>query len=221
MQQDRSMMLGESQEEFLKRVRTALSDRGAPVDLPEEHEIARIIDSGRDIVSEFAQRAEQAKMTTCRVQDEDALLDKIAEIARQLGATSAVVPDDGLPARDRIVARLEQENLRVLDADDREAAFSADLGITGVTSAIAETASLCLTSGGGRRRLASLAVPVHIAVVRAEQIVPDLLDWAAQQTAEPPANQTLVSAPSKTADIELALVMGVHGPKQEYVIILG
>lgn len=215
------MTLGEPQDAFLKRVRTALSDRGAPVELPDDHEVARIIGPARDIVSEFALRTEQAGMTTCRVQDEAALLDKIAEIARQVGAASAVVPDDGLPARDRIVERLEGENVRLLNADDPEAPFSADLGITGVESAIAETASLCLISGGGRRRLASLAVPVHIAVVRARQIVPDLLDWAARPPAPLPANQTLVSAPSKTADIELALVMGVHGPKQEYVIIVG
>lgn len=215
------MLLGETQDEFLKRVSSALSNRGEAVDLPDDLEIARVIGSAQDVVAEFASRVEEAKMIPYRVADEAAMLEKIAEITRHIGATSAVVPDDGLPARDRIIERLTADGIRLLNPDDLDDAFTADVGITGVDGAIAETASLCLTSGGGRRRLASLAVPVHIGIVRAEQIVPDLLDWAARQSAQPPANQTLVSGPSKTADIELALVMGVHGPKQEHVIIVG
>jgi L-lactate dehydrogenase complex protein LldG len=215
------MSLGESQAEFLNRVRAALGDRGEAVDLPDDLEIARVVRPDQDIVQQFAARAEEAKMTAHRVADEAALIDKIVEIIRQVGAGSALVPDDGLPARDRILDRLRQEGVRLFDPDDRDAAFSADVGITGMDSAIAETASMCLASGGGRRRLAGLAVPTHIGVVRAEQIVPDLLDWAAKPPAQPPAGQTLVSAPSKTADIELTLVMGVHGPRQEHIIILG
>jgi L-lactate dehydrogenase complex protein LldG len=214
-------MPGESQDEFLKRVSTALLERGQPVSLPDDLEIARVIGREQDIVSEFAARAEQAKMIVHRVADEAALVEKIVEIVRQVGGGSAVVPDEGLPAREPIRQRLAAENIKLVDPDESDGAFSADVGITGVASAIAETASMCLTSGGGRRRLASLAVPTHIGVVQAGQIVPDLLDWAAESPAQLPACQTLVSAPSKTADIELILVMGVHGPRQEHVIIVG
>ena len=64
-------------------------------------------------------------------------------------------------------------------------------------------------------------MPNHIGVVRAEQIVPDLIDWFAKNDAGDAASEVLISAPSKTADIELTLVMGVHGPKEEHVIIVG
>lgn len=215
------LSLGEPQEAFLARMRSALADRGEPVPLPEEHELARVIAGDTDIVVEFAARVEQAKMTPYRVADEAALPDQVVEILRSVQAASAIVPDDGLPAREAIIDRLRQEGIRLFDPDDREAPFGADASITGVTAAIAESASMCLTSGGGRRRLVSLAVPCHIGIVRAEQIVPDLLDWAARRPADPPANETLVSGPSKTADIELILVMGVHGPKIEHVIIVG
>lgn len=215
------MMVGESQETFLKRVSAALADRGAPVTLPDELEVARVIRGDQDIVAEFVTRAEQAKTIVHRVADEAALPDKIAELLHALDAKSAVVPDDGLPGRAEILARLQRDGVKLIDADEPDGPFVADVGVTGVEGAVAETASICLASGGGRRRLASLAVPTHIGVVRAEQIVPDLLDWAVQTPKPPPANLTLVSAPSKTADIELVLVMGVHGPRQEHVIIVG
>lgn len=218
---DPNMSLGESRDEFIQRVRAALADRGKPVGLPDDLEIARVIDFEHDVVAEFMTRAEQAKSIPHRIPDEAALPDKIMEIIRQVGAATAIVPDDGIPARDEVLARLHEEGISTLDPDDPDAAFSADVGITGAETAIAETASINLTSGNSRRRLASLAVTTHIGVIRADQIVPDLLDWATQQPESPPAGQTLVSGPSKTADIELALVMGVHGPRQEHFIIIG
>ena len=64
-------------------------------------------------------------------------------------------------------------------------------------------------------------MPNHIAIVRTDQIVPDLLDWSAAAPADMPANRVLVSGPSKTADIEMIIVSGVHGPKTEHIILIG
>ena len=54
---------------------------------------------------------------------------------------------------------LEDASVLVRDDHAPDAAFEADIGITGVACAIAETGSMCLDSGGPHRRLASLAVP--------------------------------------------------------------
>jgi len=210
-----------TQEAFLTRVRQALTDRGASVELPNDLQIARVIQPNADLVETFIARAEEAKIHTYRVSDESALAAKVVEIVQACEAQSAIVPEEDIPAREQIVTCLKEKGIALFDNDDPDAAFSADVGITGIATAIAETASMCMASGGKRRRLASLAVPCHIGIVRSEQILPDLLDWAEHQTSEPPAKQVLVSAPSKTADIELELVMGVHGPKHEHVVILG
>ncbi len=101
------------------------------------------------------------------------------------------------------------------------------LGITGVTAALAATGSLIVESGAGRYRSTSLLPDVHIALMRAEQILPDLESWQeAQRRAGYPAftrssNTTVISGPSKTADIAHQLVKGAHGPREVHVMILG
>jgi L-lactate dehydrogenase complex protein LldG len=68
----------------------------------------------------------------------------------------------------------------------------------------------------------SLVPPIHIAVLKAESIFPSLAE-AMQEgswSADMPTNMLLVSGPSKTADIELILAFGVHGPKELIVLIL-
>jgi len=103
--------------------------------------------------------------------------------------------------------------------------FAADVGVTGVNALIAETGSLVLHAQPGRARSLSLLPPLHIAVAWAHQIVPDLFDYfdAHRQAAGgslPTACITLVTGPSKTGDIELNLVTGVHGPGELHVVII-
>jgi L-lactate dehydrogenase complex protein LldG len=106
----------------------------------------------------------------------------------------------------------------------RERMLAAQIGISSTTLAVAETGTLALASGPGSERVASLLPPVHIAVVTADQIVPDLFDlFAAMQASESgmPSNWTLITGPSKTGDLELKLTTGVHGPGAWHVIVIG
>jgi L-lactate utilization protein LutC len=99
--------------------------------------------------------------------------------------------------------------------------FTVDVGITSVQAAIADTGTLVLDSSVERNRLVSLIPPIHIAILDASQIFATLGDvLAALQTGEElnPAI-TFITGPSRTADIELTLTLGVHGPQELYVII--
>jgi L-lactate dehydrogenase complex protein LldG len=222
------MDIGESQEQFVGRVREALTDRGAPVELPDDLEISRVIRADADIVARFLVSVEQAKMIPYRVTRAAEVAPLILRIAREAQVRSALVPQEDWPCRGDVCAALRADGVELLDPDGRDSGFVADIGITGVSMAIAETGSMVLTSGENRRRLASLAVPIHVGVVPAEKIVPDLLDWMGganlppgSQSPDAFASAVLVSGPSKTADIELTLVMGVHGPRVEHVIVVG
>lgn len=99
--------------------------------------------------------------------------------------------------------------------------FAVDVGITSVQAAIADTGTLVLDSSVERNRLVSLIPPIHIAILDASQIFGTLGDvLAALQAGEElsPAI-TFITGPSRTADIELTLTLGVHGPQELYVII--
>jgi L-lactate dehydrogenase complex protein LldG len=106
----------------------------------------------------------------------------------------------------------------VNEADLKKRLFAAEIGITGVDWLIAETGSLVLYSGRGRARSLSLLPPVHIAVAHASQILADLFDLHLAEVM--PSCVSLITGPSKTGDIELQLVTGVHGPGEVHVVLL-
>lgn len=105
------------------------------------------------------------------------------------------------------------------DGDLRDFCAIADVGISSAAAALAETGSVLIESGAGKSRMATLLPPVHIVMLPAERITADLFTWAAARNAPPPTNMVFVSGPSKTADIEQTLAVGVHGPKRFIVIV--
>ncbi|HJT36595.1 MAG TPA: lactate utilization protein [Pirellulales bacterium] len=141
---------------------------------------------------------------------------------------------------ERNVRPINYDSLHALDAaEQRRQMLTAEIGISGVTAAVAESGTLALASSPGQERLASLAPPVHVAVVAAEQIVSDLFDLfpgvehgghraaispgdspARLNPADLPSNWVLITGPSKTGDLELKLTTGVHGPGKWHVIIV-
>ena len=99
--------------------------------------------------------------------------------------------------------------------------FRFDVGISTAQAAIAETGTLILDSTCERHRLVSLVPPVHIAIVNASTICDTLSDALAllRKDKEISPAVTFITGPSRTADIELTLAIGVHGPQELYVIV--
>jgi L-lactate dehydrogenase complex protein LldG len=99
--------------------------------------------------------------------------------------------------------------------------FNFEVGITNAQAGIAETGTLVLDSSCERNRLVSVVPPVHIAILRASRIYATLADVLAmlQSGKELSPAITFITGPSRTADIELTLTIGVHGPQELYVII--
>ena len=104
----------------------------------------------------------------------------------------------------------------------KEMVFNVDAGITSAAGAIAETGALILWPTEKEPRLMSIVPPIHIAVLKADTIHNSLSEVMQTENwqAKMPSNVVLVSGPSKTADIEMTLAFGVHGPKELIVLIL-
>ena len=107
-------------------------------------------------------------------------------------------------------------------AEDLGALAQLSVGLTGAQAAIAESGSIILTSGPGRGRLASSLTPFHIAILRRDRIVRTLEDFFEQRPDVPTlgSNCVIITGPSRTADIEMTLSRGVHGPREIHVIIV-
>jgi L-lactate dehydrogenase complex protein LldG len=111
-------------------------------------------------------------------------------------------------------------------SNDKNETAEAGIGVTGADYAIADTGTLVLLTDEDRPRSVSLLPPVHLAIIRKSDIVIDINELfiilkqrldAGQST---PSCMTFITGPSRTADIELNLTLGVHGPKELYVIII-
>jgi L-lactate dehydrogenase complex protein LldG len=108
----------------------------------------------------------------------------------------------------------------------RGAAAVAGLGLTGVDLAIAETGTMVLRSGPGRPRSTSLLPPCHVAVFDPAILVETLeqagvfLEAWHTHTDLDGAMINFITGPSRTADIELTLTRGVHGPKEVHAIFV-
>jgi L-lactate dehydrogenase complex protein LldG len=104
----------------------------------------------------------------------------------------------------------------------KERIFEVDAAVTGAAGAVADTGAIILRPSADEPRLMSLVPPVHVAVLRADTVFASLTEamQAGRWPEDMPANMVLVSGPSKTADIELVLAFGVHGPKELVVLIV-
>ncbi len=150
---------------------------------------------------------------------------EVRSIVRHLVVTKearCVLVGDELDYLDLEKNLLDCEIIRVgslPSGTEREVFFRADVGISAVTAILAETGSLVLATRPDQPRSLSLLPPIHLAIARRDQLVADLFDLLDGSTPMP-ACLTLITGPSKTGDIELKLVTGVHGPGEVHLIVL-
>ncbi len=96
----------------------------------------------------------------------------------------------------------------------------ADVAIEEVFGAIAETGAIISVSAVNRNMEASLLPSHHVALVSKDRVFESLEDFFDQVDDQAPRNITLITGPSRTADIELTLTVGVHGPERLDVIVI-
>ena len=186
----------------------------------------------------FRQEFERVAGVFHRVPDLAAVPDTIAAIARERGARRLVTWDPAILGFDA-GARLAADGCTVVAAragqeDEasrlrhRADAAAAQLGVTGADLVLAETGTLILLSGAGRPRSTSLLPDVHVAVFGRDRLLESLEQVGVMledlhvdpDAAMSGAMINFITGPSRTADIELTLTRGVHGPKEVHAIFV-
>ena len=247
---------GTSKTDFLRSVREALgrslgnSGRSAPPSrqyhrleemLPQLEERAaemevRLRENRPQLLDKFTDMAGRGGWNVHRVSGVEAAIGYVDSLIGEMGAARVVrsgqsvfddVPvDTGLEWRGIEVTSIvrgenaEREQLR-------ETIRQADVGLTGTDYALAETGSLVILPRGGLSRLVSLVPPVHIALVRPEEVLESLHDLFLlrrleyyRRGGEMGSYLNFITGPSRTADIEMTIVQGVHGPKSVHMVLI-
>jgi len=219
----------EARKRILRGLRTAL-DVAGPRDAAEVD--ARIAAHARNLIPRrgqlppaqmrdlFAAKAVQAAATVDRVAAEElpgALQRYLSE--RNLAPVLAMSPD---PALDRY----PWESAGLLEIRRGRAEGTDAVAVTPAFAGIAETGTLMLWSAPVRPTSLNFLPENHVAVLRAQDVVPALEDgWARLRAALPPGQPfprtvNFITGPSRTADIEQELILGAHGPRRLHILLV-
>ncbi|MEW6635247.1 MAG: lactate utilization protein [Actinomycetota bacterium] len=152
--------------------------------------------------------------------------DHVVEIARERGA--------------RLLLRWDVEELEELGVDGplaeagvevvvwrdlgdfRGVASRADVGLSTAAWGIAETGSLVLEGGPGMGRSVTLLPPTYVAVLSADRVLGTVSEAIGRYAGgNLPANVCFHTGPSRSGDIEMSLVVGMHGPGDVHVVLVG
>lgn len=215
---------------FLEKVRSARSVAELPRHITEPPPVAPPTLPTVSPVEHFVEQLEAVDGTAHLVtaMEVPAL---VRDLVDRYGGGTVMAWDEAHLGVPGVVAALHGPGISLVDATmprtdhpPRNREFDdVRIGITGATAGLAESGSIVVVSGPGRPRMASLIPLVHIAILPAGKIHRSLTDFlvAEPEVIEGGANVVAITGPSRTADIEQNLNLGVHGPGHVHVIIVG
>lgn len=186
--------------------------------------------STADLITDFQSALDAVQGVCHRVTSDSGAAEVLQAIIADLSVRRVVRSDDEL-----VIDVVEQVigGFELLDPDrDRSAMLECDLGVSRATLGVAEYGTIVMTSGDAagdrgrrteRQRLVSLLPETHVALLAASDIVrtwDESIEDACSERRGPPPTLTFATGPSRTADIEMELVLGVHGPRHQHVVVL-
>ncbi len=174
-----------------------------------------------DLFAEFEMRAKMVSAEVFRVPKAADAREVIFQLVDAVQAKKAVVVESALQEAAGIVEGLRSRGIAVYTEPAAISAHAdtADIGISGVEFGIAETGSVFQDGYDIATRLVTILPPLHIVFLPSAQIVPDI--EAAFDIISPSFDRGylgFITGPSRTADIERVLTIGVHGPGRFAII---
>jgi len=184
-----------------------------------------------DLIARFAQELEAVGGEVQRVQPGE-LPAALAQAVRAMGASQVLMARPAatwLPGNPSLEDELgRRTEARVMPAASARAMCAtveqaaASVGVTAVVAALADTGTILVASGPHGAQDASLLPGAHIAILNAQDVYPSLSDWVehgGRSLLAERSSLALITGPSRTADIEMTLTIGVHGPSRLFVLV--
>jgi L-lactate dehydrogenase complex protein LldG len=209
------MNVSASKENILKKIRKALS-QSTPLPFPKSEgneSVFQVAQQEKEI--EFAEQFTklQGKFIYCINQQELAF--QLNSLVKKMDWQKVYCLEDDL---------LKEAGLQLSDRIVKTGLADCDVSITGCECLVARTGTIVMSSAQESGRSTSVYAPVHICIAYSNQLVYDVKD-ALQLVKEKYSNAipsliTFATGPSRTADIEKTLVVGVHGPKEVYLFLV-
>lgn len=179
-------------------------------------------------VEDFIKQAAAAGAQVEEVKSLAEVQNKLMEIAQEEQLQKIVTADE------EIIREIDWEQLsrqtkaevkstaQLQGNDYRSYVVEADLGVTGCKYALAETGTVVLEHSYASERLVSHAPNHYVCIVKKDQILKDRYDLAVLLGSGPPSASawTLVTGVSRTADVALQVVLGMHGPRKVTILVV-
>jgi L-lactate dehydrogenase complex protein LldG len=209
------MNVSPAKENILKKIRKALSN-STPLPFPQSEGNSTVYQpSEQDLGLEFAQRftSLQGKFVFC--ENENELVSQLKQVIANNKWEKIFCKEEGLRKK---LAEHTFDNYSYNDLS------TCDTALTTCEWLVARTGSIVMSAAQESGRTVSVYAPIHICIAYTSQLVYDvkdaLLKAREKYSGNLPSLITFATGPSRTADIEKTLVVGVHGPKEVYVFLI-
>ena len=209
------MKVSSAKENILKKIRQALS-QSTPIPFPQSEGNHTVFQPAtQDAEIEFAEQFArlQGKFIFCV--DHQELVAQLNTLVSTRGWKKLYCREEKLKA---VLKEERFDSFTEVELSDSDAA------VTTCELLIARTGSIVMSAAGPSGRTVSVYTPIHICIAYTDQLVYDIRDGL-QMLKEKYQNHlpsliTFATGPSRTADIEKTLVVGVHGPKEVYLFLV-
>lgn len=205
-----------SKEKILNKIRKSL-EQSTSIPFPEVQHVRRettVVPAEDELSVEFAQNFSKAG-------GQFAYCSNMTELVQQLNILQQVKGWKKIFCREpKLIELLQQQDFHGMEFGNFT---ECEAAITDCERLVARTGSILMSSAQTSGRTTSVYTPVHICIAFTRQIVYDIyegLDYIQQSKEKLPSLITLATGPSRTADIEKTLVVGVHGPKEVFCFVV-
>lgn len=209
------MNVSPSKENILKKIRKALS-HSTPLPFPGSEGNESVFQhSQQENEVEFAEQFTrlQGRFIYCINRQELAF--QLNSLVRKMDWQKVYCLEDDV---------LQAAGVQLADRITKTDIAGCDVAVTGCECLVARTGSVVMSAAQPGGRVTSVYAPVHICIAYTRQLVYDIKDALQllkdKYGANLPSLMTFATGPSRTADIEKTLVVGVHGPKEAYVFLV-